>query len=303
VLRAGEYDVIHSHYIDHSGSIMQMGARAGVPVRVVHCHNDLAPVWADASLVRRSYFRLMNRLIRRCATAGLAASAGAASTMFGSEWPSDGRWMLLPYGIDLRPFRNGVGRAATRMSLGIPANAFVVAHVGRFVPQKNHAFLLEVISATVAVTRDACFLLVGEGPDEAAFERAASTRGLSGCIVRVSGRPDVPDLLAAADAFAFPSRFEGLGIAAVEAQAAGLPCVLSDRVPSEACVVPELVDRLPLSSPEAWAAALVASRSRPALPAALALETVSRSLMNIDRSIAVLESVYDSGRRSKAAVA
>ncbi len=131
----------------------------------------------------------------------------------------------------------------------------VFGHVGRFVQQKNHDFLLRV--AAILAVRDVRthFLLVGFGPLQAQIDACIRELGLENRVFMLSSRDDVPRLmLGAMDYFLFPSQFEGLGLALVEAQAAGLQCFISDAVPPEALVVPELIQQLPLSlGPEVWA--------------------------------------------------
>jgi glycosyltransferase involved in cell wall biosynthesis len=105
--------------------------------------------------------------------------------------------------------------------------------VGRFHEQKNHAFLLDLMEATIAIRLDTVCLLIGDGPLRDSFTKEVKRRGLGAHFVFISDTLSVPAFMKSAmDCFVFPSRYEGLGLVVVEAQAAGLPCVISDRVPS-----------------------------------------------------------------------
>ncbi len=230
----GPYDVVHSHVHFFSGFVLAVAKRAGVRGRIAHSHTTAPDAEARPRLYRRPYRWLAARLIRANSTLGLAASAPAATALFGSRWRSDPRWRVLYCGIDLAPFRQACDPRAIRQELGV-GDAFVLGHVGRFVPAKNHAFLLQIAAAVRAAAPNTHLLLLGDGPTRPAVEAAARELGLSSHVSFLRTRPDVPRILVAAtDAFLFPSSHEGLGLALVEAQAAGLPCFYSDTIPRDA---------------------------------------------------------------------
>lgn len=291
----GPYDVVHSHVHHFSGYVLRVAQQAGVPGRIAHSHNDTSAVSTQARTLRRWYFGLMTRLIARHATAGLACSRSAAVDLFGPGWGADLRWSVLPYGIEMAPFRQHVDRAAVRAELTLPQDAFVLGHVGRHVDQKNPDFLLEVAAEVVRREPKTRLLLIGDGPLRPALERKAAQTGLAAHVVFAGNRTDVPRvMLGAMDVFLFPSRYEGLGLALIEAQAAGLPCVYSDAVPQEADVVRGLTQRLALTQPASvWADAVIASRAAGTVVAPIdALDTVETSPFNIETSATQLEAVY-----------
>ncbi|MGD0041301.1 MAG: glycosyltransferase, partial [Isosphaeraceae bacterium] len=134
----GPYDIVHSHVHHFSGLVLRLAHRAGVLMRIAHSHNDASPVDGRARLPRRLYLRLMERWIAHHATLGLAASPEAAASLYGPHWADDPNRRVLYCGIDLAPFRSLLDGAAVRREFGIPDGAYVVGHVGRFFPQKNH---------------------------------------------------------------------------------------------------------------------------------------------------------------------
>ena len=173
--------------------------------------------------------------------------------------------------------------------------SLVVGHVGRFEEQKNHAFLLEVGREIVRRRAGCRLLLVGDGSLKGETEARARELGLEGVATFAGPRSDVADLLAAMDVFLFPSHFEGLGLAAVEAQAVGLHVVMAEGLPAEATVRDSLVTRLPLAAgPGAWAdAVLRAPRPCPETRAA-ALGWLRGGLFDVRTSAEKLVEFYES---------
>lgn len=138
---------------------------------------------------------------------------------------------ILNNGIDLSAFGQLIDRNRKRMNLGIPQNAFVIAHVGRFDPVKNHIFLVDIFEEIKKKLPNAFLLMVGRGETEKAVIEKLNSKGFEDSYRILHDRTDVPEILLASDAALFPSLSEGLGIAVIEMQAAGLPCVVSEEVP------------------------------------------------------------------------
>ena len=290
----GPYDVVHGHMQELSGYFLRAGERSGVNVRIAHSHNGVPPAQRQPGILRRVYGKWMGRQIDRYATHGLACSDVAARSMYGESWQSDSRWRILHYGIDPTPFAQRVVAKRMRSELGIPDGARVAGHVGRFVEQKNHAFLVEVIAASVELAPNICFLLVGEGPLRPQIEQVIRDRNLARNVVFTGARSDVPHLmLSAMDIFVFPSLWEGLGIVVLEAQAAGLPALVSEYVPQECAVIPGQVEHLQLGDgPKSWAQSIVRLLDREPLDQAVALASVSSSGFTVERSTRALQDVY-----------
>jgi len=290
----GPYDVVHSHLALFTGIVLMLAHTCGVPIRVAQAHSD----YAQRFLHRRPYQVWLNRfLIRHHATTALANSRRAAESYYGPEYASTHARVLLQ-GRDFRPYATSVDRAAIRDELGIPANAFVVGHVGRMNEVKNQRFAVQVFDMVARRVPGARMIFVGDGPLRTQVEKDVAQAGLTERVVFAGTRLDVPRLLCGAvDAFLFPSLYEGIGTAVVEAQAAGLPCVITDTLPEELDLVRPLVTRVALAdSPALWAEAILATHPVP-VTRETALETVMRSAFRTEYQMEMLERVYGAPRR------
>jgi glycosyltransferase involved in cell wall biosynthesis len=292
----GTYDIVHVHGTQFGGLILLLARMGGVPNRIVHCHIDTSWLSRKSSAIRKPYLALMARWIRKHSTAGLSPSGKAARAAFGKSWEEDGRWQVVHCGVDLTPFKERPDARAVRTELGIPHDAFVIGHVGRFTIAKNHRFMVEVFAEVEKLNPKARLLLIGDGGLYKTIKELVERRGLSDKVLFLGSRPDVPRLLMSGmDRFLFPSLFEGLGLALVEAQAAGLPCVISDAVPREAEVVNALISRVAIDQPAAvWAKAVMdKGEGAPAVPWKDALAAVQGSPFELQRSLESLELFYD----------
>jgi glycosyltransferase involved in cell wall biosynthesis len=290
----GPYDIVHSHVHHFSGYVLNLAKQASIPVRIAHSHIDTSS--QPASFFRRCYYSFTKSWIAHNATLGLGCSRQAATDLFGSQWQTDPRWRTLSYGIDLAPYEQVVDPAAVRAEFGIPTDAFVIGHVGRFHPQKNHRFLLEIAAEIAKRKPQMRLLLVGEGYLQPEIYQQVLQMGLGKNVIFAGSRPDVPRLmLGAMDVFLFPSLYEGLGLVLVEAQAAGLPCIFSDVVPEEADVVKPLLQRVSLSQPASyWAETLLEKRKIVSgFTQSDTLSQVKQSPFSIETSVQYLQKMYE----------
>ncbi len=291
ILREGGYDVVHSHVHFFSGAILRWANAEGVPVRIAHSHTSQDD--KPNTLARRYYRRVMRSWIYRYATHGLAASRVAAMELFGDDWSRNKHFQVVHCGIDLRPFEEPVAGVEVREEFGIPADATVVGHVGRFVPAKNHGFFLDIAREIVKLRPDVHYLLVGDGPLRSEIEERAREMGFNGNMHFAGNRSDVPRLMGAMNVFVFPSLWEGLPITLIEAQAAGLPCVLSERITDEATVLSGQSTRLPLSARSAdWAAGALGALGRVRTKKDCAARMIARTDFSVERSASFLSDLY-----------
>lgn len=139
--------------------------------------------------------------------------------------------VILNNGINLIRFQQAESKIQIRQELGIPQNAFVLGHVGRLNPVKNQSFLIDIAAKMYQQNPNIWLLLIGDGADYAKLDKKIKASGLQGQYLILSNRSDIPNLLSAIDRFIFPSLSEGMPITLIEAQVAGLPCIVSDIVP------------------------------------------------------------------------
>lgn len=221
-----EYRIIHVHQDCFSGVICQVAKECGVPVRIAHSHCTSQ----DKNWKYPIKLYYMKR-IPKYATDLLACGQKAGEWMFGGA-----PFRILNNAIDADAYVfDPQKRDEIRTKFGLK-NRLVIGHIGRFSPPKNHPYLIDIFNEIHKKEHRAALMLVGDGDGRKAIEEKVKSLGLQDCVIFTGVRSDVPDLLQAMDAFVFPSNYEGLGIVAIEAQTAGLPCFLSDQVPDAACV-------------------------------------------------------------------
>lgn len=253
VIRATGDPIMHSHLNALSVIPLSVARAERVPVRIAHSHSTAA----HGETVKNAAKAILRPLATVAPTDYAACSVHAATWLFGERTVAEDKVRLVHNAIDLPTFVYDHGRRLrVREELGIPESAHVVGVVGRFSRQKNQLFLLPVIDELRRQHPNLIVLMVGDGDLRPRVEREIVRRGLGNHVRLLGVRDDVADLYQAMDVLAMPSTYEGLGMVAVEAQAAGLRVVASDAVPGEATVT-DLVNVVPLSAPiEDWVVAL-----------------------------------------------
>lgn len=231
-----EYQIVHVHQDCLSSIILKVAEKCGVKVRIAHSHSNNQD--KNLKYLLKLYFK---QRISRYATHLFACSEDAGNWMFGGS-----EFEIINNAIDTKKYEYSVEkRKKIREILGINNNTLVVGHVGRFSPPKNHTYLLQIFQR-ISEKTDAVLLLVGDGTLRLEIETKIKQLHLEQKVILTGVRNDVADLLQAMDVFVLPSKYEGLGIVAIEAQTSGLPCIVSDGVSKE-CKQTELVWQIPLS--------------------------------------------------------
>ena len=252
-----EYRIIHSHMSELGYFAFKEAAKQGVPIRICHAHN--APHGFNMKMIMRDYFkkRMMPYL-----THLFMCGVESGRWLYGKE--NENRFIMLNNAVDASAYTyNPAKRTEMRLQLEL-TDELAVGNVGRFNQQKNHPFLLEIFAALLKKEPNAVLLLVGGGTDMQRIQAKAQTLGIAEKVRFLGVRSDVADVMQAMDVFVFPSLYEGLPVTMVEAQASGLPCLISDKVPSECVLTNGLVEKVPLSeSPDAWAEKIIAKYGTP----------------------------------------
>lgn len=242
-----EYQIIHCHLDALSSFALRAAKISKVPVRIAHSHNNgFERNWKYPLRV------ITKTIIPLYATDLWACSKEALQFMFRIR-TCGVRTAIIPNAIDSSRFVFSYKKRQEFRRLQGLEGKYVIGHIGRFVYQKNHDYLLSVFAVFHKVHRNSVLLLAGEGPEKERIRQKTAAEGLSDAVRFLPPQADVSDLYAAMDVFLLPSRFEGFGMVLLEAQASGLPCVVSDRV-SPSSSISEQVQRLSLElPPEEWA--------------------------------------------------
>lgn len=291
----GPYDIVHTHCRVYGGWILREAAKLGAPVRVAHSHNDIARLESRDRVPQKIFLGQTKRATQAHATHLIACSRQAGIGLFGQEWEQDPRAHVAYYGIDVQDFCVHESRALVLQEFGIVNDSFVVGHVGRFYPQKNHSFILDIFAAILEIEPNSHLLLVGDGPLRLEIEQKALALNISDRVIFAGLRDDVPRLMKCGmDVLLFPSLFEGLSVVTMEAQSAGLPMIFSDNFSDEADCIDVLVNRVPLqSSASEWASRVVRARERArGFDRDRGYEIMSDSPFNIASSASRLEEIY-----------
>ncbi|MBN1844591.1 MAG: glycosyltransferase [Sedimentisphaerales bacterium] len=223
-LRRQRYDAVNGHLADMSGGALLAARLAGVPARVASYH---CTRW-DMGWLKNLYLWIMRRVVLKTATSITTSAPSITESFFPGEPPAEPPIHPIAYGVDTEFFGRGDVAPLDRSRFGFGPEHLIVGHVGRFVPQKNHAGLIRIAAELVRKVPQARFVLCGAGgtlKDEVA--RQVSQLGLSDHVAWVHGLEDMRRLYYGLDVFCLPSHFEGMPISLIEAQACGRPVVAS----------------------------------------------------------------------------
>lgn len=240
-----KYEIVHSHIDCMSAYPLKAAKKAGVSVRIAHAHsNGQDKNW------KYPIKYLSAKRIHKYATDYFACSREAG------EWMFSGRdFLVVKNAINIKEYApNKNEQEKIKEEFDLENNRLIIGHVGRFSHAKNHSFLIDVFSCIKKYRPDACLILVGYGQGIMNIKSKVKQLNLENDVIFTGIRSDVSSLMQIMDAFVFPSYYEGLGIVVVEAQAAGLPCIISNTLPEECIVTKSLVSRKNLSeTAEEWA--------------------------------------------------
>jgi glycosyltransferase involved in cell wall biosynthesis len=247
----GPYEAVHCHTLFNCGLAVLAAYLTKVKVRISHAHTT-----ADEHnyIIRKLYIAFMRALIRIFSTNLAACSESAANYLFGDNINSNKKYIYLPNYIEYRKFLETNNSKCIKDELNLKENEKIVGHVGRFIDAKNHDFLVEIIGSMIKKDNNIRGMLVGDGVLKNEIELKVKKMGLENKICFLGLRKDIPEILSCMDLFIFPSIYEGLGLVLLEAQAAGLPCLVSEAIQPEADLEIDLIKRLNISEGiEKWA--------------------------------------------------
>lgn len=226
----GPFDVVHCHTWLFGGFIMWAAKKEGVPVRIMHSHSTSDGY--KSTIPRKIYQYIGKKLIKNNATCQVACGEDAYFALFDSK--CDDKSKILNNAVAVEQFNDGnFDIAAYRKELSVPENAKVVISVARFSDVKNHKKIVSAFYQYQLTHPEAVLLLVGEGELKESIMVQVSELCITDKVKFMGVRSDVNKLLMCSNVFIMPSKFEGLPVSLVEAQAAGVACVISDTITDE----------------------------------------------------------------------
>ncbi|HET7657863.1 MAG TPA: glycosyltransferase family 1 protein [Bacillales bacterium] len=255
-----EYRAIHSHMDKMSGFVLREAQKAGVPIRISHSHNTSS----EGGFAAKGYKWYAGNYICQNASHFFACSSHASEWLYGNRV---NQTVILKNGIDADLFNySATIEGQMRKEFGLEKKHYVIGHVGRFCRQKNHSFLIDVFSEIHKINPNAFLVLAGEGPLKVDVVQKVKRLGLSEKVKFLGNRGDIHKVLQSFDVMLFPSFHEGLPVSLIEAQAAGVPCIISEAVSKEVDMGAELIKFANINgSPRLWAyLALLSDKSKEA---------------------------------------
>lgn len=243
-----EYKIIHVHQDCLSSVILKRAKQCNIPVRIAHSHSSSQN--KNIKYIIKLWYK---KFIPKYATQLLACGKEAGDWMFEGQ-----SYQVLNNAIDAKKYKYDLKiREKMRQQLQISGDTKVIGHVGRFSEPKNHSFLIDIFQCIHEENKNTKLLLVGDGELYNQIQEKVKKYGLEEAVIFTGVRADVTDLMQTMDVFLFPSLYEGLPLTLIEAQAAGLPCIISDKVPIE-CAITNLVQQVSLNSDKKkWASVVL----------------------------------------------
>lgn len=234
ILKDGQYKIVHSHINALSVFSLWAAKSAKVPVRIAHSHSTSNKKEWKKTLLKN----MLRPFSKMFATDYFCCSELAGRWLFGNKTYDEGKVYLLNNAIDVDKFKyNEKIRKEKRKELNIKDNQLVIGHIGRFVKQKNHEFLIDIFNEIHKQNKNTILLLAGDGPLKEQIKSKVKELELEKNVQFLGQRKDANELYQAMDAFLLPSLYEGLPVVGVEAQAAGLPCFFSTDMTKETKVL------------------------------------------------------------------
>ena len=249
VLRDGKYKIVHSHINTLSVFPLYAAKKVGVPVRIAHSHSTTNKKEWKKNLLKQ----VLRPFSKKYATNYMCCSELAGRWLFGDKAYDEGKVYLLNNAIDLDKFKYDKKiKDKKRKELGIKEDTIVIGHIGRFVAQKNHTFLIDIFNQFHKKEKNSILLLAGQGPLQEEIKNKVRELGLDDSVRFLGQRNDANELYQVFDVFLLPSLYEGLPVVGVEAQASGLLCFLSDDMTKETKVLDSTVFMSLSNTAEEW---------------------------------------------------
>lgn len=284
------FDVVHSHMTLMNFYVLFMARLRGTQILISHSHN----AFKTANPVKIIIQNMLKILSRWSANVWMACGYDAGKFMYGKKAMQLGKVLVFNNAIDVSKFAfDEDRRKSMRTKLGFCERTLVIGHVGRFMEQKNQKYLVDVFKELYRMNSNARMLMIGTGQLEGEIREYARLKGVLDLIIFVGSVPNTYDYYQAMDVFILPSKYEGLPVVSIEAQAADLPMYISDQV-DKTCKISDKVTFLPITiQPKVWAEIISASPISPR--SQKAIEAIRGSHYDIASEAMSLETFYRVG--------
>ena len=251
-----EYEILHSHVRSYASLYLPIAKMNGLTT-IIHSHNT-----SNGNGITSIAKKILQYPLRYQADYYFACSQYAGEWLFGKKAVERENFKIIANAIDTSKYKySQKARNKIREEFNISDDTYVIGNIGRFQSQKNHTFIIDCFNEIHKIVKNSILLLVGTGDLKKQIKEKVRKLGLEESVILTGVRKDIPELLFAMDLFLFPSRWEGLGIVAIEAQASGLPVICSDVVPKETKVT-NLIKYISLDKPASyWAERILLYKS------------------------------------------
>lgn len=233
IFKENNCKIVHSNINTLSVFPLYVAKKTGVPIRIAHSHSTSNKKEWKKNMVKN----ILRPFSKKYANTYFACSELAGRYLFGNKTFDEGKVIVFNNAINLDKFKyDEEKRKEIRKNLNIKDDTFVVGHIGRFVAQKNHTFLIDIFNELHKTKKNSILILIGQGPIQNEIKEKVEELELKDFVKFIGQVTNANDYYNAIDIFVFPSIYEGLGMVLIEAQANELPCIASTEVPSEATI-------------------------------------------------------------------
>ncbi|PLR68738.1 glycosyltransferase [Bacillus sp. UMB0893] len=244
-------DVVHAHAMFNSGAVMLAAKLAGVKIRICHAHGGGDE--GEKKISRKIHRFFMRKLINFCSSSRVACNEKSAYFLFGKHsLLKDVNFLSNSIDVDRFTIIDNNSITKLRKELNISEDKYVIGFVGRLVDVKNILFYVKLFDKVKSLNEKSVLIIVGEGPHRSKIEEILISKDLQSNSRILGNRSDVPDLMALFDLLILPSRFEGIPFVAIEAQAKGIPCLISSNIEKTVDLGLGLINFLPLEKRDEW---------------------------------------------------
>lgn len=288
----GPYKVVHAHTLFNCGLAVKAAEKSNIDIRISHAHTTLDN---ENGILRKLYIKIMRNMILKYSTNLLSCSNLAGKYLFGEDIMKSYKYDILP---NLISYENIVNVDKDKVYQfkrinGLNNDNLILGNIGTLKEAKNQQFLLDIVYKLKEKNKNVKLLLVGSGPLEENLREKCEKLGIENEVIFTGTRDDIDVILNSMDVFVFPSTFEGLGLVLLEAQAAGLPCVVSEAIQPEADLQLGLFSKLNLDDvAESWANKIIEVYGKKETDKQKILDAFDKQGYSTEKCISKLLSIY-----------